>query len=421
MARDCLSPLWCFNCKGIGHGSDDCRRPWMCCNCSGNDHFSYQCPIPEYCKYCSGERHFTSDCIFGQLKKLFKQCSECGGMYHHAEDHYSEYPFWGQCCNAGKRKSWSSRPVHSPTAAPVKGQSALKGSSLCPKMGLFGVGPTKQGHTKDGFEVITSIASSTNLRSSDPQDGISFMTADTRHRVFIDSGATNCITPLEDAITDFVPGKIFITLATHGTKSVAKGHGVLILRCHSNSGNVDIRIPGVIVDPSARSTLLSSGILQDLGITSMFFGSSLLCQLVDVISGNEICRGQRFGGGLYEMPIDIIYPKSTAFTARCLSVESYKAMHHALAHLRLGHVNERDLEILVKSGRLTDVTLEDLDEDLFCYGCKVGKATNLPYKQSPREKTTRPGGRVHTDIWGPIRTSGMNRERYMMIFVDEAT
>ena len=50
-------------------------------------------------RYLPFEDHFGIGGNLGGM--IFKQCSECGGMYHHAEDHYSEYPFWGQCCNAG--------------------------------------------------------------------------------------------------------------------------------------------------------------------------------------------------------------------------------------------------------------------------------------------------------------------------------
>ena len=40
---------------------------------------------------------------------------------------------------------------------------------------------------------------------------------------------------------------------------------------------------------------------------------------------------------------------------------------HALAHFRLGHINERDLELIVRDGQMNDFTLDDLKEPLFCY------------------------------------------------------
>ena len=34
---------------------------------------------------------------------------------------------------------------------------------------------------------------------------------------------------------------------------------------------------------------------------------------------------------------------------------------------------------------------------------------------------TKPGRRVHIDIWGPVKIGGLRGERYMLVFVDEAT
>ena len=69
---------------------------------------------------------------------------------------------------------------------------------------------------------------------------------------------------------------------------------------------------------------------------------------------------------------------------------------------------------LVRSGKLNDVDVVDLKQSLFCFGCKVGKATQLPYVSLPREKVTELGGHVHLDIWGPARVSGLRGEKYML-------
>ena len=75
----------------------------------------------------------------------------------------------------------------------------------------------------------------------------------------------------------------------------------------------------------------------------------------------------------------------------------------------------------MQKGLLKDIKLADLDHNLFCTGCAVGKATNLPYNHPPREKVTELGGRVHMDIWGPSRVTGIGGERYMLSFIDEAS
>ena len=240
------------------------------------------------------------------------------------------------------------------------------------------------------------------------------------HRILIDSGATHCITPFGYALVDFKPQRIMLTLAAKGRHSVADGMGTLTVKFHSEGFESDWTLPNVIHDSEARSTLLATGVLQKIGIGVSFPPKTNLCILSDT-TGRELCRGSKVSGGLYEMPISIIYPDLPEYSAKVLSAEVASDMHHALAHLRLGHVNEHDLATLVKSGKLRDINLGDLKQSLFCFGCKVGKATQLPYKSPPREKVTKPGGRVHIDIWGPARVSGLRGERYMLFLVDEAT
>ena len=319
-----------------------------------------------------------------------------------------------------EKKTWSSRPVHpsTPTAA-SKGQGVLKGESLCPPKGPFGVGPTKCGHTNDESNVVHLGVFSTGADVSNLSSTPS-LEVHTGHRIFIDSGATDSISPLRQAMIEFVPSKIQITLAAQGMQSRANGRGTMLFRFEGKQETVYKRIHGVIYDPNARDTLLSTASLQDVGITITFPADTSYCVLMDR-NGKEVCRGKRHAGKLYVMPISLVYPGSNLYSAKCLSAQTFASLHHALAHLRLGHVNDRDLESLVRAQRLKDIALDDLKEALFCYGCKMGKAANLPYTQPPRDKVTKPGGRVHVDVWGPIKVAGLKGERYMIVLVDEAS
>ena len=157
-----------------------------------------------------------------------------------------------------------------------------------------------------------------------------------------------------------------------------------------------------------------------MGIETKFPPFSNLCILLDA-NGREICKGNSIGSGLYEMPITILYPKVERQVPNVMNIESNAAVHYGLAHLRLAHVNKRDLRTIVEQGRLKDIQIGDLKQNLFCTGCAVGKAKQLPYNHPPREKATMPGGRVHLDIWGPSRVMGIGGERYMLGLTDEAT
>ena len=182
----------------------------------------------------------------------------------------------------------------------------------------------------------------------------------------------------------------------------------------------DIEMPRTIGFEGARHTLIGTKALQQIGIGTRFPPFTNLCILIDA-RGREVCRGYSIGEGLYEMPISILYPKVGRQVSSMLNAESNSVVHYGLGHLRLAHINKHDLRSIVQQGLLKDIKIADLDHDLFCTGCAVGKAKNLPYNHPPREKVTEIGGRVHMDIWGPSRVAGIGGERYMLSFIDEAS
>ena len=407
--RETGLPVECFNCWGLGHFAYECTSSVECFNCGGLDHFARDCTSPVECYECGGVGHLARDCACLNLRK--KQRVETRPT--------TKWKAW----DLGEEKTWSSRPAHhTPSASAEWGPGVLKGECLCPCKGLIGMGPANQGHTKDGsfLEIAQSLSSSTNVAPND-QDMVSLFSVDTRHKVLVDSGASHPITPLLNALEHFTPQNIMLTMAAKGQSSMAQGTGTLNIRFHGNNGAVtDYKMPETIGDMTQRKTLLATKALQAIGITTSFPAHTNLCILLDEF-GSEICRGCGIGNDLYEMPITVLQPKAQEYSVKVLSVQMGSIMHHALAHLRLGHVNERDLASIVRAGKLQDIKVDDLREDLFCYGCKLGKAAQLPYTHPPRQKVTKPGGRVHIDIWGPVRVQGLRGEKYMLVMVDEAT
>ena len=147
----------------------------------------------------------------------------------------------------------------------------------------------------------------------------------------------------------------------------------MALRLHNQIGCHDVEIPNAIGLDIARHTLVGTKTLQRIGIGVSFPPLTELCILIDA-NGVEVCRGQSVGIGLYEMPISILYPKVGNQVTSMLSAESNSVVHYGLGHLRLAHINKHDLRGIVQQGLLKDIKLTDLDHNLFCTGCAVGKA-----------------------------------------------
>ena len=55
-----------------------------------------------------------------------------------------------------------------------------------------------------------------------------------------------------------------------------------------------------------------------------------------------------------------------------------------------------------------------------CKQCQHGKQTRVKFK-TKEYSTTKPLELIHADVCGPMRTKGLNGERYFLLFVDDFT
>ena len=82
--------------------------------------------------------------------------------------------------------------------------------------------------------------------------------------------------------------------------------------------------------------------------------------------------------------------------------------------MRLGHVGERTLQNLIKQGLLKGAKICKLD---FCEHCVMEKQTRVKFK-STIHNTKGIMDYVHSNVWGPSRTTSMRGLHYFVTFVD---
>ena len=114
-------------------------------------------------------------------------------------------------------------------------------------------------------------------------------------------------------------------------------------------------------------------------------------------------------GGLFKLAVRSVKPTSPN-EVNVTGKENLLQLYHE----RLGHQNKRHVKSLLD--REFNVTVK-MDSEL-CEGCIYGKAHRLPF--GTREKTTKPGERIHTDVCGPFEES-MSGFRYFVLFKDDWT
>ncbi len=91
-------------------------------------------------------------------------------------------------------------------------------------------------------------------------------------------------------------------------------------------------------------------------------------------------------------------------------------------HLRLGHLNVRDVMRLSKDGRIDGLGHISGDDvhDFECSSCILGKGRRL--RSSPvEERAQQPLAVVHVDLWGPASTASHGGCKYFLTCYDDYT
>ena len=83
-------------------------------------------------------------------------------------------------------------------------------------------------------------------------------------------------------------------------------------------------------------------------------------------------------------------------------------------HARLGHTNQKSLEVLKQKGPLPVSTAPSN-----CQACLLGKSTKMPQSKKSIQKATAPLQIIHSDICGPINAKSTHGYQYYITFIDE--
>ena len=84
-------------------------------------------------------------------------------------------------------------------------------------------------------------------------------------------------------------------------------------------------------------------------------------------------------------------------------------------HCRLGHINEKCVELLHKDGLLSSF---DFESFITCESCLLGKMTKTPFT-GHSERASDLLGLVHTDVCGPMNSIARGGFQYFITFTDD--
>ncbi|GJT40833.1 ribonuclease H-like domain-containing protein [Tanacetum coccineum] len=122
-----------------------------------------------------------------------------------------------------------------------------------------------------------------------------------------------------------------------------------------------------------------------------------------------------FGGGANGGRITGKVPKDglTCLVAKATSEESM------LWHRRLGHVNFKNINKLVKENLVRDLPLKRFENDQTCVACLKGKQHRASCKTKAFSPITKPLFMLHMDLFGPTFVSSLMHKKYCLVVTDD--
>ncbi|GJU08606.1 putative RNA-directed DNA polymerase [Tanacetum coccineum] len=118
---------------------------------------------------------------------------------------------------------------------------------------------------------------------------------------------------------------------------------------------------------------------------------------------------------MYSFDMKNIVPKDglTCLFSKATSEESM------LWHRRLGHVNFKNINKLVKDNLVRDLPLKRFENDQTCVACLKGKQHRASCKTKAFCPTTKPLFMLHMDLFGPTFVSSLMHKKYCLVVTDD--
>nr|GEX83383.1 putative ribonuclease H-like domain-containing protein [Tanacetum cinerariifolium] len=90
-----------------------------------------------------------------------------------------------------------------------------------------------------------------------------------------------------------------------------------------------------------------------------------------------------------------------------------------LWHRRLGHINFKTMNKLVKCNFVRGLPTKVFENDHTCVACKKGKQHRASCKTKPVSSVNQPLQRLHMDLFGPTFVKSLNKKSYCLVVTDD--
>nr|GEW56368.1 hypothetical protein [Tanacetum cinerariifolium] len=133
------------------------------------------------------------------------------------------------------------------------------------------------------------------------------------------------------------------------------------------------------------------------------------------ISGKGKIRTESMENNMYNVNLKNIVPSGnlTCLFAKATIDESN------LWHIRLGHINFKTMNKLVKGNLVRGLPTKVFENDNTCVACKKGRQHRASCKTKPVSSIDQPLYRLHMDLFGPTFVKNLNKKSYCLVVTND--
>jgi transposase InsO family protein len=232
----------------------------------------------------------------------------------------------------------------------------------------------------------------------------------------VDSGATCHVATRREMFRDFIPGHGTLSGHAEGMEAESLGRGTVVLNSVINGENVPVTLKDVLYSPTSRNCLLSIGLFDIGGGTSVFGNGTLSILNRDK---KTLLEGKR----VKDLPLYLLSSKAAERAEEYANFTSHKrALTWDEWHRALGHLSITSIEKLAKSGLVTGLDIDPNSKpSLSCEACIKGKSSHQKFPKEAEDHGHKSGDLTYSDLWGPARTPSIGLHKYYIQFTDDAS
>ncbi|GFZ19218.1 hypothetical protein Acr_27g0009570 [Actinidia rufa] len=265
----------------------------------------------------------------------------------------------------------------------------------------------QKGHWKDKCPIKEKKEPKANVAQNKNEDedldAVLTVSSFTNHsdEWILDSGCSYHMSPYRDlfsSLEEFDGGIVLM-----GNDNACKTRGIGTIRLKMFDGTIRV-LTDVRYVPDLKKNLLSLGTLDSKGYKVTMEGG-----ILKVVRGALVAMKGTRKGNLYFLD------GSTVTGRVVVSNSSDESDTSRLWHMLLGHPGEKALQTLVRQGVLKGAKTGQIN---FCEHCVLGKQTRVKFGTAIHQ-TEGILDYVHTDIWGPTRTSSLGGRHWFVTFIDD--